>query len=286
MSTLKRNECKRQCRYNYTTAERLEKGRALADEYGTLDSVNSDLERVKKDFKARIETHEAKIALLAEQTRSGYELRETLCLWVYNEPKPGRKTLCRADTIEIIGEEDMTGADTQMIMDELDAQAAAAAEANKPLALPVVDLPLSPWPGPMDQIAVAGSEVEKAFGSARFAPIDCAEFATLLHRCFYLFGALSEDPLSINDEVSAIVASSTEAEMIRWLEWLEERSRPGGRMIANILRSSHGILPAEQAPEPKPAKKTPGRKARTASNGVVATEADGDDISNPDDSKS
>ena len=123
MTALKRNECKRQCRYNYTSAERLEKGRALADEYNALGEVQADFDRIKKDYKAREETHETKIQSLAEQVRSGYELRETLCHFTYNEPKPGRKTLRRSDTMEIIGEEDMTGADTQAVMEEIDAEA-------------------------------------------------------------------------------------------------------------------------------------------------------------------
>lgn len=124
MSSLKRNECKRLCRYNYTPPERLEKGRELADEYNALHEVEAEIDRIKKEYKARTEAHEAKIAALAEQVRSGYELRETLCEYTYNEPKPGRKTLRRSDTMEIIAEEDMTGADTQAVMEEIDADAA------------------------------------------------------------------------------------------------------------------------------------------------------------------
>ena len=123
-SSLKRNECKRQCRYEYSKEERAEKGRNLADELGAMQAVEAELERIKKDYKARIDARAATIDNLSEQVRSGYELRETLCFWTYNEPKPGRKTLRRADTLEVIGEEDMTGADTQTVMEELDAAAA------------------------------------------------------------------------------------------------------------------------------------------------------------------
>jgi len=129
----------RQCRYTYTAAERLEKGRALADEYQSLDATNNDLERTKKQFKARIDASEAVIANLAEQVRSGYELRETLCFWKYNTPSAGRKTLVRADTMENVCEEEMSGKDLQMVLESVDAEAAAAAGAGGVLALPVGD---------------------------------------------------------------------------------------------------------------------------------------------------
>jgi hypothetical protein len=142
-TALKRNECKRQCRYNYTRDERLEKGQCLADEYGALELVNADLERVKKDFKARIETHEAKIQDLAEKVRSGYELRETLCVYTYDEPKPGRKTLRRFDTQEVIAEEDMTGADTQHVMETIEEQVKEAGADGIVSAHPFPDMPAS-----------------------------------------------------------------------------------------------------------------------------------------------
>lgn len=132
---LKRNECYRQQRYNYTPEERMERGRALADEYNALGITESELERVKKDYKSRTETHEAKIELLAEQVRSGYELRETLCFWDYNQPTEGRKTLKRADTLEAVCEEDMTAADKQLVMEEVDAVAAVASAAANANAL-------------------------------------------------------------------------------------------------------------------------------------------------------
>jgi hypothetical protein len=129
-TSLKRNECTRQCRYNFTPDERLERGRQLADEYQTLDTTNQDLDRIKKDFKARIETHETRISTLAEQVRSGYELRETLCSWEYHQPVDGKKQLRRSDTMEIIETTDMTEADKQLVMEVVDAAAAAASAAD------------------------------------------------------------------------------------------------------------------------------------------------------------
>ena len=124
--SLKRNECTRQCRYNFTSDERLERGRNLADVYQELDTTNGDLERIKKDFKARIEAHEARIATLAEQVRSGYELRETVCFWEFNKPVEGKKQLRRSDNMEIIETTDMTEADKQLIIDIVETAAAAA----------------------------------------------------------------------------------------------------------------------------------------------------------------
>lgn len=140
---MKRNECKRQCRYTYSEQERGEKGRTLADEYAELEQVNTDFERVKKDFKARVETHEAKIGQLAEQVRTGYELRETLCVYTYDEPKPGKKTLRRADTEEVIAEEDMTGADTQHVMETIEDQVKEAGAEGIVSAHPFPDMPAS-----------------------------------------------------------------------------------------------------------------------------------------------
>lgn len=129
-TSLKRNECTRQCRYNFTPDERLERGRQLADEYQTLDSTNQDLDRIKKDFKARIEAHESRICTLAEQVRSGYELRETVCFWEYHQPVEGKKQLRRSDTMEVIETADMTEADKQLVMEVVDAAAAAAQNGN------------------------------------------------------------------------------------------------------------------------------------------------------------
>lgn len=125
---LKRNECTRQCRYNFSPDERLERGRQLADEYQSLDSTNNDLDRIKKDFKARIEAHESRICNLAEQVRSGYELRETVCYWEFNQPVDGKKQLRRSDTMEVIETADMTEADKQLVMEAVDEAAAAAQE--------------------------------------------------------------------------------------------------------------------------------------------------------------
>ena len=129
--TLKYNEVMRQCRYNYTQDERLEKADALAREHSARNATNNDIERIKKDYKAREALHEAAIEKLVDQLNSGYEMREYLCHYTYDDPKPGRKTLRRCDTGEVVAEEDMTGKDTQMVMEKLDAEAAQdmAAEA-------------------------------------------------------------------------------------------------------------------------------------------------------------
>jgi hypothetical protein len=271
--SMKRNECKRQCRYNYTKAERLEKGRALADEYGTLDGVNADLERVKKDFKARIETHESKIQSLAEQVRSGYELRDTLCFYTYNEPKPGRKTLRRADTFEVIGEEDMTGADTQLVMEAVDAEAAQAA---KPLAIQVADLPVEPWPSPIESITVVDSPVAQAFGSAKFAPVDSTLFAGWLRSIYYpeADGAPHNDPTAASQVVAGLVVAEAEIDMIRFLEWLEERARPGGKLIISILRNDHGILTPGPDDAVAKKKRTGKRDRRSSGPGTVDLPSD------------
>lgn len=295
---MKYNECKRQCRYNYTQEERLEKGRALADEYQALDATNADLDRIKKDYKARIEGHEATISSLAEQVRSGYELRETLCFWIYNDPRAGRKTLKRSDTFDVVGEEDMTGADTQMVMEAVDSAAAeqgshgadgqprAIAESSTMVkALPHADLPVTPWP--------EGDEV--IFSSARVSGEDCVRFAELLRSLFYRKDGLPpDDEGAIEKAVQTLVGEHNMSELALFLTWIEERSRPSGRVIAAMLRG-YGV--ATKAPDEDPAppakrsrkKKdasSPATPRRVSRGGVVACESDGADIDDPESNKS
>lgn len=308
MSQLKYNECRRQCRYNYTPEERLEKGRALADEYQALDAVNSDLERVKKQYKARIETHEATIANLAEQVRSGYEMRETPCFFEYNKPRPGRKTLKRSDTFEVVGEEDMTGQDMQMVMKSVDDEAAATTPPAGPeskrdpiLVLPAAEPPFEPWPE-SQEVALRNCPV---FGSVRYNTASCELFAGLLRECFYRAddtSCASDDELRKNvaDLVKRNDATSLCSEI---LDWINERPRPGGRKVATLLREYGIKTPAEvssdadkkDSPPDTPAQKKPrkkkgddiaGKGRRTSRGGVVACDSDGDDIDDPESNKS
>lgn len=127
MSTLARNECRELLRYNYTPDERREKGQQLADTHIRLGAVNDELDRIKSDYKAKIQLHETEISTLSTQVSTGYEMREYVCFFEYDQPEKGKKTLRRKEPpCDIVRVEEMTIADRQTVMDAIDKQAAEA----------------------------------------------------------------------------------------------------------------------------------------------------------------
>lgn len=123
MSTLAQNETRRQLRYNYSEAERLDLGKALAEALNKHASTEADLDRIKSDFKARLSSIDTEINKLKEGVFSGYELREYVCFWKYDHPTPGRKSLFRKEPPqEFVCDEEMTEADRQTVMTEIEAQ--------------------------------------------------------------------------------------------------------------------------------------------------------------------
>jgi hypothetical protein len=142
------NECLRQVRYNYPDAELIEKAKALSAQLNHYAATENELARVKKDYGARIDVVQAQIDQLKECVQTGYEMREYVCFWEFDVPAPGRKTLRKREGGEIVTEEEMTQRDRQMVMDIIDAQAAAeptAPVAGMRLALPApAEWPVSP----------------------------------------------------------------------------------------------------------------------------------------------
>lgn len=300
MSQLKYNECRRQCRYNFTQQEVNEIGKQAADDGHNKVMAEADLERIKKDYKARIEGYEAAIDAAFEKMRSGYELRETLCFFEYNKPRPGRKICRRADTLEVVGEEDMTGKDTQMVMEAVDAEAADAPEPKKEpmLVLPAGEPDVAPWPEPANIIA----KKDPIYGSEKFSTSSCELFSGLLRECFYLPG---DSTCANDDELREAVVGIVDQykkekhTLPDFLAWLEERPRPGARKVIAILREKDVKTPAEvsakadtpaQPEQKKPCKKkggdVAGKGRRTSRGGVVACESDGDTIDDPEANKS
>jgi hypothetical protein len=130
MSNLAANECRQQLRYSYTPDERIAKSVAHATSLNNIDRTNADLDRIKADFKSRLSALEAEEALLRDCVANGYELREYLCFWTYDEPRAGRKTLRKREGGEFVAEEDMTERDRQMVMEIIESQAAASGSAE------------------------------------------------------------------------------------------------------------------------------------------------------------
>lgn len=142
MSTLARNECRELLRYNYTPDERREKGQQLADTHIRLGSVNDELDRIKSDYKAKIQLHETEISTLSTQVSTGCEMREYVCFFEYDQPEKGKKTLRRKEPpCDIVRVEEMTIADRQTVMDAIDKQAAEAQPQPDPKDCAIVIFP-------------------------------------------------------------------------------------------------------------------------------------------------
>ena len=136
MSTLARNEQREQLRYNYTPDERREKGQQLADTHIRLGTVNEELDRVKADYKAKVSTLENEINSLSTQVSTGYEMREYVCFYEYDQPEKGKKTLRRKEPpCDVVRVEEMTEADRQTVMDSIEAQVSDASDGSTTLVV-------------------------------------------------------------------------------------------------------------------------------------------------------
>jgi hypothetical protein len=146
MSNLAANECRRQLRYNFTDPERIEKAKSLAEALNRAAATEAELSRIKSDYKARLESIQAEVDLYNSAVLSGYELREYLCRWSYDEPHKGRKTLRKTEGGEIVAVEDMTERDRQMVMEIIEAQTAVSSAPAGTLVLPSP----SHWPASVE----------------------------------------------------------------------------------------------------------------------------------------
>lgn len=214
MSTLACNEKREQLRYNYTPDERREKGQQLADTHIRLAAVNDELDRIKSDYKAKIQTHEADITTLSTQVSTGYEMREYVCFYEYDQPEKGKKTLRRKEPpCDVVRVEEMTEADRQTVIESIEKQAAEA-QPDSPTGSIV------PFTG--------------AAGPKNVTP--------------------PTSPAGEDDELT-------------WSAQLEAQRKQTAKEAAEKAKAAKG------------------KGRRTSSGGVVGTEADGKDLSDPDDKK-
>jgi hypothetical protein len=271
MSTLAANECRRQLRYNYLDAERIEKVKGLAEALNRFSSTEAELARVKKDYASRMDTIQAEIDLLNGCVLSGYELREYLCFWEYDQPRAGRKTLRKREGGEIVGEEDMTERDRQMIIDIIDNQAATAGTKT---VLAITDAQTLP----VDPIDVTLDDEQRS--SFEFTDDECDTFASWFRDMFVgISGALLADA-DREENLSAFFRNETEKDVERFGRWLHEEPRPeipGAAWLAGAVEAHlKGIeiqrqaTKTREAAEKKAAKK--GRKA--GASGTVEVPAD------------
>lgn len=262
MSTLARNEKREQLRYNFTPDELRERGQQLADAHINLKAVTEELDRVKADYKARTSTINNEINSLSTQVSTGYEMREYVCFYEYDQPEKGKKTLRRKEPpCDIVRVEEMTEADRQTVIESVDKQAAdEQAKAGKP-----TEKSEAPKPGSPDDLRFAELLAE-ALKNAQITRDPDTGFA-------------SEVVIS-DDAAKAVMRGLKASELLRWHDWLTAHlERPGAMQVDSILCD---VL-AETERRLKAEKSAP--KRRQSASGVVAVESDGKDLSNPDDSK-
>lgn len=104
----------RALRHVFTNEESLENAKQLAECLMETNRIEQDFDRVKSDFKSRLSSVDARIGQLRDKVSSGYEIVTTPCEWRFDDPAPGRKSLWRLDTDELVETQEMTTADKQV----------------------------------------------------------------------------------------------------------------------------------------------------------------------------
>lgn len=248
MPSLAANECRRQLRYNYTPDERIAKSIAHAECLNDIDSTNAELDRIKADYKARLAAIESEEAMLRGCVQSGYEMREYLCFWEYDKPRPGRKTLRKREGGDLVAEEDMTEHDRQMVMQIIDAEAAAAeGDRREKLALPAP----KEWPETLQDLYVDGITTEDDW------------ILNLIQTLFtnYNNTILPKDTVTklLFDEVTKYLSEKEAIQVRDFIRAHELGARPGWALVLDVFGS---FLDARAAA--KAARKSKAKKGRLA----------------------
>lgn len=241
MSTtaLAANETRRQLRYNYTLEERNAKATDLVAALNRIDATNAELDRIKSDYKARLSAIESESELLRGCVLSGYELRDYLCFWTFDEPRPGRKTLRKREGNEVVAEEDMTERDRQMVMEIIDQQAAKESDPVSPmrLALPAP----KEWPTTVTEVILTE---EQANAETFFSHNQTADWSERLREIFTDYEMGEPAKIRTKDDaqryVTSLIDNEHDAELGRMVEWMATGPRfniPGIEWIASEIQT-------------------------------------------------
>lgn len=103
---------KKELKVILTTEERLEIGQNIARESTQMASEEETKTEVVSEFKARIESHKAKIAELSRTLMNGYQFREVECRREFDFKK-GIVAIIREDTGELVKERPITEQERQ-----------------------------------------------------------------------------------------------------------------------------------------------------------------------------
>jgi hypothetical protein len=270
------NECRRQVRYDYTKDERIQKAITLGESLDRYAATEAELSRIKKDYTARLDGIQAEVDGLNLAVRTGYELREYICYWTYDEPKQGRKTLRKREGGEIVAEEDMTERDRQMVMEIIDAQAAvgAAAQPGEKLALPAYTMPASVEDVVLSEDQMMSFDIDAGL---------CMAFSDVLFAVFVIDSesgdALRDEP-SREAQLATLFAKRDTTWLTGFAVWLRENPRaaiPGTAWLADAVEAHlrGEKIKADAAKAKEAAAKKDARTGRRAgASGTVEVDAD------------
>lgn len=85
-----------------TDEEKIQAGKELAEATNELTELGNDKAQIVSDFKAKMTAAEARVAVLGNKIRSGYEFRPVECSVTMDTPEPGQKQTMRLDTQEVV----------------------------------------------------------------------------------------------------------------------------------------------------------------------------------------
>jgi len=100
-------------KYVFTRDEVTDLGAKLARECQQYADVEHEKAQAAAAFGAEMKAALGRVADLTQKINNGYELRNVECIVLMEVPRPGMKTLIRADTNEPLRSEPMTMAEMQ-----------------------------------------------------------------------------------------------------------------------------------------------------------------------------
>lgn len=107
----------REVKYTFSRTELLELGDELARAADDVREIEARKKEATSAISAELKKANGRVFTLAGKIRDRYEMREVQCIAHYGVPRPGLKTIRRADNGEDLGEEAMTAEEMQQGLD-------------------------------------------------------------------------------------------------------------------------------------------------------------------------
>lgn len=82
--------------------QKIDAGKELAEATNELKELEDDKAQIVSDFKAKITAIEARVGVLSNKLRSGYEFQDVPCELRFDTPEAGQKQIVRLDTKEVV----------------------------------------------------------------------------------------------------------------------------------------------------------------------------------------